>query len=143
MASLIVPRGYAEGKPNRRPVANPFAGMLRSRKSHKQNRYVGPVWKGVGPQPDEHPGRKYGNTVSSWMSDLTELRKAIVLGDCCQSKFYYQRAHYHRDERWSGRVTGKCDGCRQYVTSGRLYLPEELLINSDGSSSPGQCWAPK
>lgn len=144
---LIVPSQYAEGKQGvrqeRNPFSNVFARIVRSRQNANQKRYVGPVWRGVGPQADEHPGRPYGNTVSSWIDDLCQLRKVVLLCDGCQSRFDYKRAHYFRDERWSGRVTATCDGCREYTTRGRMYLPEERILSSTGVGEPGQCWVAK
>jgi hypothetical protein len=145
MMSLIVPSQYALGKPNRRPVANSFAQILRGRKNPKNKRYRGPVWKGVGQHEGmiEHPGRKFGQLPGVWISDLTERRKVVVLCDTpCQSKFYYKRAQYYRDERYGSCATGTCDGCRKYTTRGRLYFPEERLTEPSGMSRPGQCWSP-
>ena len=91
----------------------------------------------------EHPGRKSGQLAGTWVSDLAERRKAIVLCETpCQSRFYYKRAQYYKDERYGSRATARCDGCREYTTRGRLYLPEERLTEPSGMSRPGQCWSP-
>lgn len=144
---LIVPRGYANGKPGRRaegnPFRNPFAQILRRRKSPAQRRYVGPVWKGVGPQPDEHPGRAYGQVVGAWISDLVELRKVIVLCDGCAFRFYYKRAKFYKDALFGPRAIATCDGCRTYTVRGQIFMPEERLIESSGEILSGQCWAPR
>jgi hypothetical protein len=143
--SLIVPSQYARGKPNRRPVVNEYARVVRGRKDPRNTRYRGPVWKGAGKNGGmlEHPGRKYGQVPGSWIDDLTQLRKVIILCDTpCQSKFYYKRAQYYRDERYGSRATATCDGCRKHTTRGRLYLPEERLTDPSGMSRPGQCWSP-
>ena len=144
MTSIIVPSRYAEGKPNRRPV-NVFSKILRGRRDPFNKRYRGPVWKGVAQDAliGEHPGRRYGQLPGAWISDLVERRKAIVLCETpCQSKFYYKRAAYYKDERYGSCVTGTCDGCREYTTRGRLYLPEERLVDFSGKARPGQCWSP-
>ncbi len=133
-ASLIVPSRYAVGKPGRRKISNPFASMRR---------HATRVWKDEGKRPlNVHPGRKYGATVGGWISDLTELRKAIVLCWRCQSKFYYKRAKYYRDEVFP-YATGTCDGCRQIAVQGKLYIPEERLSDPGSLVKPGQCWTPR
>jgi hypothetical protein len=143
--SLIVPERFAAGKPNQQRVPNPYAVAVRSRVDRFNKRWRGNVWKGVGPNEGmtEHPGRKYGQVPGAWVSDLVALRKAIVLCDTpCQSKFFYRRAHYYKDEVYGSRATATCDGCREYTTRGRLYLPEERLVDSSGKARPGQCWSP-
>lgn len=146
MASLIVPERFARDKPGRRKVPNLFATMLKRRKSPAHKRYYGKVWNRRGEQLAydpiaQHPGRKYGNTVSSWISDLVELRKCIVLCWRCKPKFYYKRAKYYRDEVFP-YASGNCDGCRKTVVQGQLYLPEENLTDPGGMQRPGQCWTP-
>lgn len=145
MTSLIVPRGLGTGKPGRRDVENPFARIVRGRARPNQQRYRGPVWRGVGPDAAglvEAPGRKVGRTAGGYIDDLCQLRKSIVLCDVCQSRFYYRRAHYYRDERYGACVLSNCDGCREYTARGRLYLPEERLVDASGMARPGQVWRP-
>ena len=133
---LIVPERFGTGKPNPRRTPNPFARFARNSRQ---------VWKGYAPNRvlPEHPGRKAGQLAGTWVSDLAERRKAIVLCDTpCQSKFYYKRAGYYRDGRYGARAVATCDGCKQFTTRGQLYLPEERLVDSSGRIGPGQVWSP-
>lgn len=146
MTTLIVPRGYATGKPNRRPVANPFAGAIRRRLSAAHQRWVGPAWKGVPEHAGglrEAPGRKVGCAPGTHIDDMIQLRKSIVLCDTCSYRFSPKRVKYYRDEIYGARVLSPCDGCREYSQRGQLFLPEERLTNSSGIAEPGQVWKPK
>lgn len=87
----------------------------------------------------EHPGRRTDGTQSaaSWLSDLTDLRKAITLCQAyCAPKFNPRRHGYRRF--YSPDITGKtdgythngtCDGCKQNTAllpgGGRTFIPEE------------------
>lgn len=144
MASLIVPSHYARNKPNRRAVTNVFARIVHNRKSG-QRRYRGPVWKGVAPNAGgmtEHPGRPMGRPVGTWVDDLVQLRKTLVFCELCQHRFSERNASYYKDTRYGNCVHSKCDGCKEHTARGRLYLPEERLVEFSGMSKPGQVWHP-
>ncbi len=144
--TLLLLKKDAEGRERAKPTGNVWANMVRRRKSITHKRYRGPAWKGVGPNAGglvEHPGRKHGEVVGSWIDGLTARRKVIVLCSGCMSKFHYKRVQYHKDERFGQTATGTCDGCRDYTTKGRVFLPEESLVQASGHALPGQCWIPK
>ena len=82
-----------------------------------------------------HPGRRTDGrqTAASWLSDLTDLRKLILLCAFCQPKFN-PRVHRYRvfySPDWSGatdpyQANGVCDACkRRTFHGGRAYVAEE------------------
>ncbi len=149
--TLFLPRQYATGRttvpkppaPKSRP-SKPFWGpetyVGQLIDNVRRGRKASP-WKGAGPDPIAHPGRGYGEPVGVWIDGLVARRKVIVLCDGCMSKFYYKRVHYYRDERFRNTCTAECDGCRDYTSRGRIFMPEERLIEKPGGE-PGQCWIP-
>lgn len=142
---LIVPSRFAKGKPNRRKVrfVNPFAEIVKRRKSIQSKRYYGKVWKDTGYQPiPEAPGREMGKPHGTYISDMVELRKTILLCWRCKPKFFYKRALYYKDEVFP-HASGRCDACDRYDNRGQLYLPEEALSDPGGMLRPGQCWTPR
>lgn len=92
--------------------------------------------------PMEHPGRKFGNTVSSWISDLVETRKTIILCWSCKPKFNHSRNHYYMDKKFPW-CQGTCDGCREYAIQGQIYVHESFLTDPAGKTSSGQTWTPR
>jgi hypothetical protein len=82
-----------------------------------------------------HPGRRTDGTqtAASWLSDLTDLRKLILLCAFCQSRFNPKRHRYRTwySPDWSGatdpyQANGVCDGCKQRTYhGGRAYVAEE------------------
>lgn len=93
-------------------------------------------------QPLEHPGRKVGHPEGSYVSDLAERKKAIILCWRCQPRFDYKRAHYYKDERFP-YVVGRCDGCREFMNhQAKLYIHESFLGEPGGRTKSGQCWTP-
>ncbi len=93
-------------------------------------------------QPREHPGKRIGKPVGSWIDDLAALRKAIILCWRCQPKFDHKKAHYYKDERFP-HVVGKCDGCKEYMNhQTKLYIHESFLGEPGGNTKAGQCWTP-
>ena len=155
-ARLIVPSRYAAGKPGRqredisvlgvareRQVpTNPFAWILRRRKSAAHRRYRGPVWKDTGQMPlVEAPGRALGKPHGSYIDDLVQLRKVVLLCWKCMPRFYYKRAHYYKDEVFP-RYCGSCDACREHTEQGKAFFPEERLAEPGGRLRPGQVLTP-
>lgn len=84
-----------------------------------------------------HPGRRTDGrqTKASWLSDLTDLRKLILLCQFCQPKFNPGRHRYRTwyCPDWSGvtdprAANGICDGCKTRIYSaGRAYVAEEIF----------------
>ena len=81
----------------------------------------------------EHPGR--GNhTAASWMGDLSELRKIILLCSFCKPHFNPRKNHYRRlyipdpTSTTNGYIhNGVCDGCKQRTENcggGTAYVHE-------------------
>ena len=88
---------------------------------------------------EEHPGRNtrikgYQSPVS-WISDLIDCKKAILLCRICGVKFDHRRHHYRPAyiPDISGRTdgyeaNGNCDACKQFTPNcggGKLYVTEE------------------
>lgn len=153
---LIVPRGYAEGRPGQRKVelsvfgvptekqvpTNPFARLLRRRK-FGQRSYRGPVWKDTGEMPlVEAPGRRFGKPHGSYIDDLVALRKVVLLCWKCVPRFYYKRTGYYKDEVFP-RYCGSCDACREHTEQGKAFYPEECLSEPGGRLRPGQVLTPR
>lgn len=82
-----------------------------------------------------HPGRRTDGSQSpaSWLLDLADTRKIIILCSFCQSKFDPRRHGYRR---WYApsctpntdphQVNGTCDACKELVwQGGRGYVSEE------------------
>ena len=143
MASqLIVPSRFAQGRPGRRRVENPFARFVRARKTPGSKVRGRPFrYRGENPIPQDL-GRPVGRPVGVWMDDLCQLRKSIVLCLSCQSGFAFRSWNYYRDEVF-GRVVGRCDACRDESHHAKLYIPEERLTDPGGRIRSGQCWAPR
>ena len=77
----------------------------------------------------EHPGRRTDGSQSaaSWVGDLTDLRKCIVLCYFCAHKFNFRRNHYRRLVVGnSPNANGQCDACkaRWFDDSGVAYVHE-------------------
>jgi len=71
-----------------------------------------------------HPGRRHGKPHGSWVLDLADLRKMILLCPACNSKFDYKR-HRFRMEKEFRYVIGNCDACRTLDTHCSMYIAEE------------------
>jgi hypothetical protein len=79
-----------------------------------------------------HPGRKIGGTHGSWISDLVELKKSIVLCHACTRKFDHKKNNYYKQCEFP-HVLGKCDACKNFG-KGDLFLHW---------SEAKKCWAIK
>ncbi len=85
----------------------------------------------------EHPGRRVDGSQSaaSWVGDLTDLKKTIILCSFCRPNFNPRKNHYRRmyvadvTGRTDGyQVNGKCDACKQFTANaggGTAYVHEE------------------
>jgi len=97
----------------------------------------------VAPKLVEAPGKKQGQPVGTWIGNLSDLRKVILLCPPCSNGFNYKRNRYYPDMRWPQRVQGKCDGrCQGFTAMGTAFYPEESLADSGGRLRPGQCLTP-
>lgn len=84
------------------------------------------------------PGRRAGTPHGTYVSDLTELKKTLLLCTFCQPKFDPRRANYYIDRRFARfGANGPCDACRKHCEGGQLYFHESLV----GTKS-GQCVTP-
>jgi hypothetical protein len=139
---LYLPRNMAGGLPAR------YEKQLVEARRLDQKRRATPQFrkpwqfKGQNAGLREHPGRKFGATAASWISDLSELRKTIILCWSCQSKFYHSRHNYYKDRKFAF-VMGDCDGCRDFAHQGAVYIHESLLAEYGGKTRAGQVWTPK
>lgn len=74
----------------------------------------------------------------AWVTDLAELRKAILLCWACAPKFDHVAYGYHKDRRWqteTGGTLGVCDGCRaDGQLKKQLYIHESLVGKGPGQS---------
>ena len=80
-------------------------------------------------------GKRRGTPAGTHVTDLSALKKTIVLCGGCQSKFDWRRHGYYSVWRYEHQpVLGQCDGCRGMISGndGRLFLHE---------SSRAQAWA--
>ncbi len=66
------------------------------------------------------PGRKVGTTHGSWISDLVELMKSIILCDRCSHKFDHKTYRYYKQREFPF-VLGRCDACKNFGRS-QFYL---------------------
>ena len=85
----------------------------------------------------EHPGRRTDGTqtAASWVTDLTSLRKAIILCSYCRVHFNPRKHHYRKfyaadlSGITDGHATnGKCDVCKQWTGhcgGGTTFIHEE------------------
>ncbi len=87
----------------------------------------------------EHPGRRttpHGyQSPASWISDLTALKKLIVLCSVCRQHFNPRKHGYRKayipdsSGKTSGyEINGKCAGCKQETANmggGTGFTPEE------------------
>lgn len=130
------------GVPESQVPTNPFVRMLRRRRPHQKS-YRGRVWKYDGSEPiPQAPGRRMGKPHGTYIDDLVELRKVIVLCWRCQPRFYYKRGDYYKDELYT-HVVGDCDACKTFDPRAQIYIPEERLCEPGGKLRPGQCWTPR
>lgn len=85
----------------------------------------------------EHPGRRTDGrqSAASWIADLTDLRKLILLCSFCQGKFNPRRHGYRvfytpdPTSKTDGYVSnGICDACKartELSGGGRAYIAED------------------
>ncbi len=140
---IIVPDHLAKGRSVVGRFRNPFAQMIKRRRSPAQKRYYGKVWKYRGEQPlREAFGRPVGKPHGTFISDMVEMRKVILLCWRCQPRFYYKRANYYKDMVFQ-HTTGKCDACKRFEPRGQAFYPEERLAEPGGILRPGQVLTPR
>ena len=77
----------------------------------------------------EHPGRQR-HTPASWICDLTDLKKTILLCGVCRVKFNPRKHGYRR--LFVGDPTGKTDG---YSANGRCDACSERTENIGGGTA--------
>ena len=70
------------------------------------------------------PGRRVGKPAGSHVGDLQGLSQSIVLCRECRPFFAPNPDRPPRDYRYDRflRVSGKCDGCREFDHQGNLHL---------------------
>lgn len=74
--------------------------------------------------PQEHEGRRRGKPHGSYVVDLADLRKVVVLCPLCNSKFDWKR-HRFRKEKEFPYVVAKCDACKTQDAYCSMYVAEE------------------
>jgi hypothetical protein len=101
------------------------------------------AWNAPAREPRIHPGKKAGMPYGVWVSDLAARHKVIILCWKCQSKFDHKKANYYKDRRFP-HVFGKCDGCKDIMSSEtKLYIHESFLGEPGGNTKAGQVWTPR
>lgn len=73
----------------------------------------------------EHAGRKIGKPHGSWVTDLAELQKSILLCDSCHHRFNHVQYGYYRQREFP-YVAGKCDACKRECY-GHFFIHEAYL----------------
>ena len=72
----------------------------------------------------EAHGRQHGKPHGSYVMDLADLRKVILLCPACNSKFDYKRNRFRKEKEFP-YVIAKCDACKTTDPYCRLYIAEE------------------
>lgn len=84
----------------------------------------------------EHPGRRTDGTQSaaSWIGDLSDLKKCILLCSYCRRNFNHKKNHYrlmfvpdHTGATDGFQSNGQCDACKQQTANcggGTAYVHE-------------------
>ncbi len=143
---LIVPESFSAGRKVVERFPNPFARIVKMRKSRSQRRYYGKVWR--PPKDIAHqqamlaPGRPMGRPHGTHIGDMVELRKVILLCWRCTPHFHYKKGKYYKDEVFT-HTTGRCDACKSFEPRAQAYYPEELLAEPGGMLRPGQILTPR
>lgn len=79
----------------------------------------------------EHPGRNTRTqSAASWISDLSTLKKTILLCSYCRVKFNPRRHHYRR--LFTPDVTGMTDG---YISNGKCDACKQRTENMGGGTA--------
>ncbi len=78
----------------------------------------------------ESTGRKVGKPHGSFISDLAELQKSILLCDKCVGRFKNWRWYGYYRQREFPYVTGNCDACKERC-NGHFFIHESIV---------DQCW---
>lgn len=71
----------------------------------------------------EAVGRKSGKPVGSYIGDLVDLKKTILLCDSCCKGFNPEANHYIQHKAIA-KVRGKCDACREFSNTCNCYSPD-------------------
>ena len=69
--------------------------------------------------------RRHGKPHGSYVVDLADLRKMVLLCPACVHKFDYKR-HKFRKEKEFPYVNGKCDACLVFDTYCSMFIAEEI-----------------
>jgi hypothetical protein len=72
----------------------------------------------------EHSGRRHGKPHGSYVIDLADLRKVVILCPACNSKFDWKR-HRFRKEKEFPYVVSKCDACKVTDSYCSMYIADE------------------
>jgi hypothetical protein len=75
----------------------------------------------------EHPGRKHGKPHGSFVIDLADLRKAVLLCSACASKFDYKRHRFRLETEFRYNL-GNCDACKVFDSYCSMYIAEETYV---------------
>ena len=93
------------------------------------------------PVAREAPGRRVGTTAGSHVAgELSELHSTIWLCWACKPKFDHKRHHYFYEKNL--RVSGRCDGCKEYRENSHLFVHESTVVQN-GRSKHGDSWLPR
>jgi hypothetical protein len=72
----------------------------------------------------EHPGRRHGKPHGSYVIDLADLRKVVILCPACNSKFDWKRHHFRKEKEFPC-VVSKCDACKVVDSYCSMYIADE------------------
>lgn len=78
-------------------------------------------------QASEHQGRKAGTTAGSFIDDLAELKKSIVLCQSCAPKFRNARVRGYTIKHGLPLVSGRCDGCKDEGRDRILFIHHQNM----------------
>ena len=72
--------------------------------------------------------RRHGKPHGSYVIDLADLRKVVILCSACNCKFDYRR-HRFRKEKEFPYVVSKCDACLTHDSYCSMYIADETYTS--------------
>lgn len=78
-------------------------------------------------------GRRKGKPIGSYIIDLADLKKTIVLCSGCVKGFDAKRHGYYRQREYP-YVRGNCDACRIFSNDASLFIHQKNVAG---------CWVTK
>lgn len=119
--------------------------FARLRSTRGSDLMVGPIRADqIGAAVAKAITRPYGKPHGSHVADLVNAhnKPTFVLCWKCAHKFDHKRSRYYLDRRFPN-ARGVCEGCRDFVNEGHMYIHESYLTGPGGRTVNGQCWTPR